>query len=27
MTGSYRMVDEDGAAFDVAIPTFQLLSA
>jgi len=27
MTGSYRMVDEDGTAFDVAIPTFQLLSA
>ena len=27
MSGSYRMVDEDGTAFDVAIPTFQLLSA
>ena len=27
MAGSYRMVDEDGTAFDVAIPTFQLLSA
>jgi ApaG protein len=26
MSGSYRMVDEDGTAFDVAIPTFQLLS-
>jgi len=26
MTGSYRMVDEDGTAFDVAIPRFQLLS-
>jgi ApaG protein len=27
MSGSYRMVDEDGAAFDVDIPRFQLLSA
>ena len=27
MSGSYRMVDEDGSAFDVAIPTFQLLSS
>jgi len=27
MTGSYRMVDEDGSAFDVEIPRFQLLSA
>ena len=27
MSGSYRMVDEDGSAFDVAIPRFQLLSA
>jgi ApaG protein len=27
MDGSYRMVDEDGTAFDVAIPRFQLLSA
>jgi ApaG protein len=27
MSGTYRMVDEDGSAFDVAIPTFQLLSA
>ena len=26
MSGSYRMVDEDGSAFDVAIPRFQLLS-
>ena len=26
-TGSYRMVDEDGTAFDVEIPRFQLLSA
>jgi ApaG protein len=25
MSGSYRMVDADGAAFDVAIPRFQLL--
>lgn len=24
MTGSYRMVDEDGSAFDVAIPNFAL---
>lgn len=27
MSGSYRLVDEDGSAFDVAIPRFQLLSA
>jgi ApaG protein len=27
MSGSYRMVDEDGNAFDVAIPRFQLLSS
>jgi ApaG protein len=27
MSGNYRMVDEDGTAFDVAIPRFQLLSA
>ena len=27
MSGSYRRVDEDGTAFDVAIPRFQLLSA
>ena len=27
MSGSYRMVDEDGTAFDVDIPCFQLLSA
>ena len=27
MSGSYRMVDEDGTAFDVEIPRFQLLSA
>ena len=27
MSGSYRMVDEDGTAFDVASPRFQLLSA
>lgn len=27
MSGSYRMVDEDGSAFEVAIPRFQLLSA
>ena len=27
MNGSYRMVDEDGTAFDVQIPRFQLLSA
>jgi len=26
MSGSYRMVDEDGAAFDIAIPRFQLLA-
>jgi ApaG protein len=26
MSGSYRMVDEDGGAFDVAIPRFQLVS-
>ncbi|MEO7278195.1 MAG: Co2+/Mg2+ efflux protein ApaG [Sphingomicrobium sp.] len=26
MSGSYRMVDEDGSAFDVEIPRFQLLS-
>ena len=26
MSGSYRMVDEDGDAFDIAIPHFQLLS-
>jgi ApaG protein len=26
MHGSYRMVDEDGTAFDVEIPRFQLLS-
>jgi ApaG protein len=26
MSGSYRMVDENGAAFEVAIPRFQLLS-
>jgi ApaG protein len=26
MSGSYRMVDEDGTAFDVEIPRFQLLS-
>jgi ApaG protein len=26
MSGTYRMVDEDGAAFDVEIPRFQLLS-
>lgn len=26
MSGSYRMVDEEGAAFDVAIPTFSLLA-
>ena len=25
MSGSYRMVDEDGAAFDVAIPRFALI--
>ncbi|MEP7130440.1 MAG: Co2+/Mg2+ efflux protein ApaG [Sphingomicrobium sp.] len=27
MNGSYRMVDEDGTAFEVGIPRFQLLSA
>jgi ApaG protein len=27
MSGHYRMVDEDGSAFDVDIPRFQLLSA
>lgn len=27
MSGMYRMVDEDGTAFEVAIPRFQLLSA
>ena len=27
MSGTYRMVDEDGHAFDVQIPRFQLLSA
>jgi ApaG protein len=27
MNGSYRMVDENGSAFDVEIPHFQLLSA
>jgi ApaG protein len=27
MSGSYRMVDEDGTAFDVDIPRFQLLGA
>ncbi len=27
MSGSYRMVDEDGTAFDVEIPRFQLLNA
>ena len=26
MTGSYRMVDEDGSAFEVAIPEFALLA-
>ena len=26
MSGSYRMVDENGDAFEVAIPRFQLLS-
>ena len=26
MSGTYRMVDEDGSAFDVAIPRFQLSS-
>jgi ApaG protein len=27
MSGTYRLVDEDGSAFDVAIPRFQLTSA
>lgn len=27
MSGSYRMVDEDGTAFDIAIPRFHLLSS
>ena len=27
MSGSYHMVDEDGTAFDIAIPRFQLLGA
>ena len=27
MSGSYRMVDEDGNAFDVTIPRFHLLSS
>jgi ApaG protein len=27
MSGHYRMVDEDGSAFDIDIPRFQLLSA
>src|SRR3954451_14046142 len=27
MSGAYRMVDEDGSAFDVEIPRFQLVSA
>ena len=27
MSGTYRMVDEEGTAFDVEIPRFQLLSA
>jgi uncharacterized protein affecting Mg2+/Co2+ transport len=27
MSGSYRLVDADGTAFDVDIPRFQLLSA
>ncbi len=26
MTGSYRMVDEDGVLFDVAIPRFTLVA-
>ena len=26
MHGSYRLVDEEGKTFDVAIPSFQLLS-
>ena len=27
MSGSYRMVDEDGQSFDVAIPGFELLTS
>ena len=27
MSGSYHMVDEDGTAFDIAIPRFQLVSS
>lgn len=27
MSGSYRMVDADGSAFDVSIPRFELISA
>lgn len=27
MEGSYRMIDEDGTSFDIAIPTFPLSSA
>ena len=27
MSGSYRLVDEDGTAFDVTIPRFHLLSS
>ena len=27
MSGSYRLVDADGSAFDVAIPRFELVSA
>jgi ApaG protein len=27
MSGTYRMVNEDGAAFDVSIPRFELLSS
>ena len=27
MSGSYRMVDENGSAFDVEIPRFDLVSA
>jgi len=27
MSGSYRMVDEDGTAFDIEIPRFHLLSS
>jgi ApaG protein len=26
MSGSYRLVDEDGSAFDIAIPRFQLIA-